>query len=274
VKLNIGISPCPNDTFIFDAIINKRIDLQGLEFEFIMADVEELNKKVLNCEFDVSKISYFLYSRIMNEYILLNSGGALGTNCGPLLIANKPIIDITADMKVAIPGLNTTANYLLSRAYPQLTNKQEVLFSDIEEGVKKGIYDLGLIIHESRFTYQDKGLIKIRDLGEYWESETHSPLPLGAIVINRELPEDVKHKVDKLISQSVEYAFANPDISKVFIKEHAQEMDDKVIAAHINLYVNQYSINLGESGRKAVHLLLNELYSKNLIPHLIDKLIL
>jgi 1,4-dihydroxy-6-naphthoate synthase len=274
MKLKIGISPCPNDTFIFDAIINKKIDLQGLEFEFILADVEELNKSVINNQFDISKISYYLYSKIMKDYIMLNSGGALGTNCGPILISKNADITITEHQSVAIPGIHTTANYLLSRAFPQLNQKDEVLFSDIETTVLEGKKDLGLIIHESRFTYESKGLKKVVDLGEYWESETHSPLPLGGIVAQRNLPRDILYVVDDLISQSVAYAFAHPEDSKGFIKLHAQEMNDDVIAAHINLYVNEYSLRLGDKGKQAVHKLLNELYEKGHITFLHEELIL
>lgn len=253
MKLSIAISPCPNDTFIFDAIFNKRIDLKGYDFEFHFHDVEELNKLAVLETYDITKLSYFAALGQEDKYTLLDSGGALGHNCGPLLISNTEIKEVSSNMTVAIPGKNTTANFLLSQAYPQLTNKTEVLFSEIENEVLSERFDLGLIIHESRFTYEQKGLKKVRDLGQYWEETTHSPIPLGAIALSKKYSDSIKSEIDNLISQSVKYAFAHPEVSRDFIKEYSQELDDDVIQAHIDLYVNEYSIALGEKGQKALN---------------------
>ncbi len=274
MKITIGISPCPNDTFIFDAIFNKKIDLLGYEFDFMMEDVEQLNKMAIAKKLDVTKISYFAYTKIAESYILLNSGSALGNNCGPILISNKSHTTITEEMTVAIPGINTTANFLLSMAYPQLTNKKEVLFSDIEKQVLDGDIDLGLIIHESRFTYQEKGLVKVRDLGEFWEETTHLPLPLGGIAIKREMDLQVKKDIEQIISNSIKFAFENPESSKDFIKEHSQEMADDVIKSHIALYVNDYSYHLGDKGRDAVNGLIERLKSKGLFQNSVDEILL
>lgn len=265
MKITIGISPCPNDTFIFDAIYNKRIDLKGIDFEFILEDVEYLNKAAIAGDIALTKMSYFAYSKVTNDYQILNSGGALGSNCGPLLIANKGGYIPHGGSKVAIPGFNTTANFLLSMAYPDLQMKTEVLFSDIEDLVKKGEFDLGLIIHESRFTYQSRGLFKVRDLGEYWEEVTHSPIPLGCIVIKRSLDHDLKKTIDGIVHDSVQYAFDHPSVSQSFIKSHSQSLSDDVIAAHIGLYVNDYSLDLGIKGKQGVLTFFDQLHSQGYI---------
>lgn len=261
MKITLGFSPCPNDCFIFDAIVNKRIDLEGLEFDVKMEDVETLNRWAVEGKLDSTKLSFHAYSYLTEMYQLMNAGSALGFNCGPLLISKKDftIDEVTANkLKIAIPGILTTAHFLFSIAFPNATNKTEMVFSEIENAVLYGEYDVGLIIHENRFTYEQKGLKKIIDLGEFWESLIHAPIPLGGIVIKRDLPLDIKQKVDRIIRKSVEYAFAHPADSKPFIKEHAQEMDEAVMQKHIDLYVNQYSIDLGELGKKAVDLLMNK----------------
>jgi len=261
MKITLGFSPCPNDCFIFDAIVNKRIDLEGLEFDIKMEDVETLNRWAVEGKLDSTKLSFHAYSYLTEMYQLMHAGSALGFNCGPLLISKKEftIEEVKANkLKIAIPGKLTTAHFLFSIAFPNSTNKTEMVFSEIENAVLSGEYDAGLIIHENRFTYEQKGLKKIIDLGEFWESLIHAPIPLGGIVIKRNLPLDVKQKVDRIIRKSVEYAFAHPADSKPFIKEHAQEMDEAVMQKHIDLYVNQYSIDLGELGKKAVDLLMNK----------------
>jgi 1,4-dihydroxy-6-naphthoate synthase len=261
MKITLGFSPCPNDCFIFDAIVNKRIDLQGLEFDVKMEDVETLNRWAVEGKLDSTKLSFHAYSYLTEMYQLMNAGSALGFNCGPLLISKKEFTteEVKANkLKIAIPGKLTTAHFLFSIAFPNATNKTEMVFSEIENAVLSGEYDAGLIIHENRFTYEQKGLKKIIDLGEFWESLIHAPIPLGGIVIKRDLPLDIKQKVDRIIRKSVEYAFAHPADSKPFIKEHAQEMDEAVMQKHIDLYVNQYSIDLGELGKKAVDLLMKK----------------
>jgi len=260
LKLTIGYSPCPNDCFIFDALIHGKIDTEGLEFEVLLEDVETLNKKALKGELDITKLSYHAYAYALQNYILLRSGSALGFNCGPLLIqdARCAMQDLNSNSKIAIPGKLTTANLLLSIAYPNLTNKIEYVFSDIEKAVLLGEVDAGLIIHENRFTYQDRGLKKIMDLGEFWDSLIHAPIPLGGIVIKRSLNNELQQKVNRLIKKSVEFAFAYPESSMNYVKAHAQEMSEEVMKKHIALYVNNFSIDLGETGIKAVQLLFNK----------------
>ncbi|MEM1215799.1 MAG: 1,4-dihydroxy-6-naphthoate synthase [Bacteroidota bacterium] len=253
MKISLGFSPCPNDTFIFDALIHQRIDTEGLEFEVILADVEELNQRAFAGQLDVTKLSYHAFAHLTESYRLLNAGSALGRNCGPLLIAKKPLTEEQINAgKIAIPGKYTTANFLLSLAYPQATNKEEALFSDIEQAVLDGTVDAGLIIHENRFTYQEKGLVKLRDLGEFWEGSTGFPIPLGGIVVKRNLDTALQQRIDRALTRSVAYAFAHPEVSQDYVAEHAQEMDAAVCQAHIDLYVNDFSKALGESGRAAV----------------------
>ena len=254
MKLTLGFSPCPNDTFIFDALVHHKIDTEGLEFEVIFADVEQLNKWAFQGKLDITKLSYNAFTHCVNDYALLDSGSALGNNCGPLLI-KKPNTILTKESKIAIPGKYTTANMLLNIAFPNHQNKVEILFSEIENKVLEGKVDAGLIIHENRFTYQEKGLEKVKDLGEFWEEETGLPIPLGGIVVKRELPLATQQKIERVLRKSVEYAFENPYSSADYVKCHAQEMEKQVVDAHIALYVNDFSISLGDQGRKAVQLL-------------------
>ncbi|PWS32830.1 menaquinone biosynthesis family protein [Pedobacter paludis] len=276
MKLTLGFSPCPNDTFIFDALIHHKIDTEGLEFEVLFDDVETLNQKALKGELDITKLSFHAFAYVANQYALLDAGSALGFGVGPLLISDKfspesleeKLKTDTSNLKVGIPGKYTTANFLLGIAYPQLQNKQELVFSEIESALLEDKIDLGLIIHENRFTYQDKGLTKIVDLGDYWEKLTGCAIPLGGIVINRNLHREIQLKVNRLIRQSVEYAFAHPKSGIEFIREHAQAMDEAVMYKHIELYVNKYSINLGVEGRKAIDTLFNLAQEKGIIPAL------
>ncbi len=269
MKYSLGFSPCPNDCFIFDAMIHDKIDTEGLEFEPVMTDVEDLNQRAFSGELDITKLSFHAFAYVANEYVLLNSGSALGNNCGPLLISKKdcsnaiPNID---DFKIAIPGKYTTANLLLGLYAPNAKNKVEMVFSDIEEAVLNGTVDAGVIIHENRFTYQVKGLHKIIDLGEFYETKYQHPIPLGGIVVKRNIPNDIQQKVNRIIRQSVEFAFANPDSSMDFIKKHSQEMDEEVMRKHIELYVNNYSIDLGKKGRGAITLLLASGMITKIIP--------
>ena len=264
--LSLGFSPCPNDTFIFDAMVNGKIDTQGLSFKYFMDDVENLNKKALEGIADITKISYFAYSKVNAEYQFLNSGSALGFGCGPLLIS-KPGTKISDLSKcvIGIPGNNTTANFLFSIAFPEIHNKKEMLFSEIENAIINGNIDAGLIIHESRFTFEKKGLVKLIDFGDYWDKLTGLPIPLGGIVIKRSIDDNIKKKVDTIIEKSIQYALNNTDYIDVFIKYNAKEMDEEVIKKHIGLYVNQFSLNLGEIGRKAVNTLYEQAYEKKII---------
>jgi len=266
MKLKIAFSTCPNDTFIFDALIHHKIDTEGLEFEHILGDVEELNKLAFKGDIDVTKLSYHAYLYIQNKYKLLNSGSALGYANGPLLISKTKIYpDEIKHAKIAIPGKHTTANLLLTIAYPEATNKIEYLFSDIEEAVVTGEVDAGLIIHENRFTYQKKGLKKIIDLGEYWENKTKKPIPLGGIVINRNIPDKIQQKFDRILRRSLQFAFDNPNEPYNFVKQYAQEMSQDVMYNHIKLYVNEFSLNLGQKGKDAIKTLFSEAQKTGLV---------
>jgi len=277
MTLTLAFSPCPNDCFIFDAMVHRRVDLEGLEFEVRLADVEALNTAAFSGEVDISKLSFHAYAYCIDRYVLLDAGSALGRNCGPLLISKRPITtgDAAAGrLRIAIPGKYTTANFLLGYAFPLATDKTELLFSDIEPAVLDDRYDAGLIIHENRFTYEAKGLRKIIDLGEYWESTTGAPIPLGGIVIRRSLSDAVKQKVNRVLRRSVEYAFAHREASLPYVRAHAQEMDQEVMYKHIDLYVNQYSIDLGEDGRHAIELLFDKAAASGLIPPIRESLFL
>ena len=269
MKLTLAFSPCPNDCFMFDAIVHRRIDLEGLEFEVRLADVEALNNAAFAGEVDVSKLSYHAYAYCAGDYVLLDAGSALGRNCGPLLISKRAISQdqvASGALRIAIPGKYTTANFLLGLAFPAARNKIELLFSDIEGAVLDGRVDAGLIIHENRFTYAARGLKKIVDLGEFWERMTGAPIPLGGIVIRRSLPDDVKQIVNRLVRRSVEYAFAHRTASLPYVREHAQEMREDVMYQHIDLYVNDYSVDLGPDGRRAVALLFEKAKALGVIP--------
>jgi 1,4-dihydroxy-6-naphthoate synthase len=259
MKLKLGFSTCPNDTFIFEALVHHKIDTEGLEFDLLLADVEELNKTAFEHEIDITKLSYHAYAYVSDNYTLLDAGSALGKNNGPLLIGKQKITpDEIDNLKIAIPGRYTTANLLLSIAYPKALNKTEFLFSDIEEAVLSEKANAGLIIHENRFTYEQKGLLKIVDLGEFWENKTKMPIPLGGIVVNKKLNKDIQLKINRLVRKSIEYAYENPDSSLAFIKLYAQEMAPDVMRKHIALYVNDYSFDLGETGKKAIDTLYKE----------------
>jgi 1,4-dihydroxy-6-naphthoate synthase len=273
MKLTLGFSPCPNDTFIFDALIHHKIDTEGLEFEVFFDDVETLNQKAIQGELDITKLSFHAFAYVASQYALLDAGSALGFGVGPLLICKNEALlqpDAMADsnLRVAIPGKLTTANFLLGIAYPNLNNKVLTVFSEIENAVLTNQVDLGLIIHENRFTYADKGLHKIVDLGNFWETLTGCAIPLGGIVINRNLDASIQQKVNRVLRRSVEYAFANPKSGIDFIRQHSQEMDEAVMYKHIELYVNQYSLDLGVEGRKAIDILFEMAQRKGLIPEI------
>ena len=253
MKIRLGFSSCPNDTFIFDALVNGKIDMGDIELEVVLADVEELNRMALEGKLEITKISYNAFSHVHYMYQLLNSGSALGNNCGPLLIVKNYLSEEELDnARIAIPGKNTTANFLMSFAFPKAQNKKEFFFSDIEKAILNDEVDAGVIIHENRFTYQQKGLYRIADLGEVWEQKTGFPIPLGGIAIHRRLRPEVRRQFDALLQQSVQFGFNNPNASMEYVKCHAQEMDEKVIRLHIDLYVNEYSLDLGTKGKAAI----------------------
>lgn len=266
MQLSLGFSTCPNDTFIFDAMIHRKVDTEGLEFDVVLADVEELNRNAFAGNIDITKLSYHAYAYIANNYKLLTSGSALGYKNGPLLISKRKIYrDEVADLKVAIPGKYTTANLLFSIVFPKINEKKEYLFSDIEEAILDGEVDAGVIIHENRFTFEKKGLKKIIDLGEDWEEKTNNPIPLGGIVIQRKFDIETQQKVNRVLKRSVEFALANPGSSYDFVKNYAQELNEKVIQKHINLYVNNFTVDLGETGKKAVKTLYDKAVEERII---------
>lgn len=254
MKLKIGISPCPNDTFIFHALLNQLVDTNPFEFDVTFSDVQSLNEGAQTGDFDVVKISYGNLWNVQKEYGLLYSGGAMGYGCGPLLLSTKSN-NLDQDIPIGVPGINTTANALLRfwAAGEGVNFKAEYAFFDeLYRDLLNGNRVQCLVIHENRFTYESDGLYLICDLGEYWEKKTETPIPLGGIIIRRELGSDVAMKIDELIRQSVEFAWKYPDKSKSFIKEHAQDTEEGVIKSHIGLYVNDFSAHMGNKGKAAV----------------------
>jgi len=255
MKLTLGFSPCPNDTFIFDALVNKKIDTEGLEFDVVLQDVETLNQWALEGKLDVTKLSFPAYFKSLEYYTLLNAGSALGKGVGPILITDSQQ-EITNEeinqASIALPGVNTTANLLFSFAYPEAKDKRFMLFSAIEEALVNKETDLGVIIHENRFTYQQKGLHKVKDLGEYWEERMELPLPLGGIAINQWVKRSLALKVNELIRKSLDFAFKNHPLIPDYVKQHSQEMSEDVMRQHIDLYVNNYSLDLGDEGKLAI----------------------
>lgn len=249
MKYTLHISPCPNDTFAFDALINGRI-VHDFDLAVEYHDIEVLNKGVLRGEPDISKISYSVYPQIADRYVLLDSGSALGRGNGQLLVRRAG--ECSPIRRVASPGLNTTANALLVRYFPNVEQVEPMLFSEIAEAVERGEVDAGVLIHEGRFVYERRQLELVADLGQLWEQETGMPLPLGAIVAKRELGSGQIAAFEQLLAESVRYAMAHPAASREFVKEHAQELEDEVIDKHIALFVNDFTISLGDEGRRAV----------------------
>jgi 1,4-dihydroxy-6-naphthoate synthase len=266
MKLTLGFSPCPNDTFIFDAMVNGKIDTKGINFEYVLEDVETLNRWAEEGRLDITKLSYNTFLHVVNDYALLHSGSALGNGVGPMLIAKEPLdLANIAAYKIAIPGINTTANLLLTLAFPQAKDKTEVIFSDIEAAVLDGEFDAGLIIHESRFTYAQKGLVKLIDLGDWWEQMTAAAIPLGGIVARRSFDKGLCATIDGIIKDSVQYSWNNYPGLAPFVKEHSQEMEEDVMRKHIDLYVNEYTTDLGETGRKAINTLFEKAKTAGLL---------
>lgn len=266
MKLTLGFSPCPNDTFIFDGIVNKKVATGKFDFEPVIEDVEVLNKMASQRKLDITKLSYAAYAGLEDDYDLLSSGSALGSGCGPLLVGRQAVNNLqTAINKlcIAIPGLGTTANFLLSFAFPGKLNIKEMMFSKIEDAVVLKEADAGLIIHENRFTFRQKGLVQLIDLGEYWELKTGLPIPLGGIVIRKSLDIKTKIEVNNLIRESVNLALAHPGQTLPFVRTFAQSMEDTVMQQHIALYVNHFTQNLGKKGTQAVELLLKTIKGEN-----------
>jgi len=264
--IKLAFSPCPNDTFIFDGMVHGKIDTEGLGFDYRMEDVESLNQLALTGNIDMVKVSYHTWLYLTKKYILLNSGSALGFGNGPLLIAKKefPREEIK-HITVAIPGEYTTAHLLFRIAFPEIEKKQFMVFSGIEDAILSGRVDAGVIIHEKRFTYEQKGLKKIIDLGEYWEQLTNSPIPLGGIVVRNTLEDDIISKLQRIMHRSVIYAIEHPVDVMPFVRCNAKEMDEDVMKKHISLYVNDYSVDLGTKGKEAVAQLLRVSQERKLI---------
>ena len=269
MTLTIGFSPCPNDTFIFDAMMHGKIDTRGIQFKPVLEDVETLNHWAEMGRLDVTKLSYNAFLHNVKQYALLHSGSALGKGVGPLLIRNptSEVRDLRK-ARIAIPGKQTTANLLLSLAHPEAKNKTEVLFSDIEDAVLKGDFDAGLVIHESRFTYAQRGLELIEDMGDWWEGHAGAAIPLGGIAVRRDLEPAICADVDAIIRESVRYAWKKYPELPPFVTEHAQEMDEAVMRQHIQLYVNEYSEDLGPVGEEAIRVLFRKACEAGLIPDL------
>ena len=271
MTLTLAFSPCPNDCFVFDAMIHGRVDTEGLEFDVRLADVEALNTAAFSGGVDITKLSFHAYAYCAGTYVLLDAGSALGRNCGPLLISKRAIgVEEAAagTLRIAIPGRYTTANFLLGYAFPHAQDRTELLFSEIEPAVLDGRYDAGVIIHENRFTYEARGLRKIVDLGEFWEGETGAPIPLGGIVVRRSLPGAVQQALNRVMRRSVEFAFADREASLPYVRAHAQEMSEEVMYKHIDLYVNRFSVDLGREGQRAVELMFARAQAAGIIPPL------
>lgn len=267
MKLTLGFSPCPNDTFIFDALVNGHLNTGDLEFEVVLEDVETLNKMAKEGKLDITKLSFHAYAYVSDQYQILQAGAALGKGCGPLLISADPIPLSKVDYcVVGIPGRLTTANLLFSLAFPDAITKKELVFSAIEQELLDDRIDVGVIIHENRFTYESKGLHKLLDLGTFWEEKYGVAVPLGGIMIRRSLGDAVQHRVNDLIRQSVSYAFSHPDVSAPYVAQHAQEMDPAVMQQHISLYVNEHSLDLGDDGRNAIEHMYRETHAIGLTP--------
>lgn len=267
MKLTLGFSPCPNDTFIFDALVNGHLNTGDLEFEVVLEDVETLNKMAKEGKLDITKLSFHAYAYVSDQYQILQAGAALGKGCGPLLISADPIPLSKVDYcVVGIPGRLTTANLLFSLAFPDAITKKELVFSAIEQELLDDRIDVGVIIHENRFTYESKGLHKLLDLGTFWEEKYGVAVPLGGIMIRRSLGDAVQHRVNDLIRQSVSYAFSHPEVSAPYVAQHAQEMDPAVMQQHISLYVNEHSLDLGDDGRNAIEHMYRETHAIGLTP--------
>ncbi|MCR6720006.1 MAG: 1,4-dihydroxy-6-naphthoate synthase [Chitinophagaceae bacterium] len=264
MKLTLGFSPCPNDTFIFDALVSGTISTGKYVFDVVLEDVQTLNKWALEGKLDITKLSFPALFRSSNEYQLLNSGAALGRGVGPLLVSAKPLPELPQnfnELSVALPGEHTTAHLLFNFAFPDAKKKTHMLFSAIEKMVLSGEHDLGVLIHENRFTYAERGLHLVADLGTVWEQRMQVPIPLGAIAIRKGLGDDVANDINRLISESLAYAWKKyPDLSP-FITGHAQEMSEEVMRKHINLYVNEFTTDLGTTGHAAVETLQREFNS-------------
>lgn len=273
MKLQIGYSPCPNDTFIFDAMVHGKVDTEGLTFEPILEDVEELNARAFAKTYPITKLSYHALAHLQDSYRLFDAGSALGEGIGPLLIAKDKLSpkQVSAG-PIAIPGKYTTAAFLFRLAYPNARDLRSVIFNEIESSIEAGAVAAGVIIHENRFTYAERGFELIQDLGSFWESETGLPIPLGGIVVGRDLPVKDQQKIGRVLRRSVDYAMAHPKSSADYVALHAQEMSAEIQYKHITTYVNNYSVSLGERGRAAVKGMFQMAVEKGIIEGVVEDL--
>ena len=286
MKLQIGYSPCPNDTFIFDAMVHSKVDTEGLTFEPVLEDVEELNSRAFAKTYPVTKLSYHALAHLQSSYRLFDSGSALGEGIGPLLISKQKPHGLHKDSlanvglssnqvsagPIAIPGKYTTAAFLFRLAYPEATDLLPVIFNEIESYIESGAVAAGVIIHENRFTYAERGFELIEDLGSFWEMKTGLPIPLGGIVVSRDLPVEEQQKIGRVLRRSVDYAMAHPQASKAYVAAHAQEMSAEVQYKHIRTYVNEFSVSLGDRGRAAVRGMFEMAVEKGIIEGLVEDL--
>ncbi|MFA6127440.1 MAG: 1,4-dihydroxy-6-naphthoate synthase [Bacteroidales bacterium] len=266
MKISLGYSTCPNDTFIFDALVNGKIDNEGIEFVTYLTDVEDLNLLAFKGDLDVTKLSYHAWLHVWKSYRILDAGSAVGKGSGPVLVAKNQCLDPRyQSLSVAIPGEYTTANLLLRMAYPNIKEKKIFVFSDIEQAVLDGETEAGVLIHENRFTYEKRGLVLLRDLGQFWEESTHSPLPLGGIMAHRRLAQDVVRKINRLVRLSLEFALADPQGTIPYMRKFAQCMDQAVLDAHLKAFVNEFSVELGTDGKRAINILIDKSIAAGLI---------
>lgn len=267
--LTVGYSPCPNDTFLFHALVHGLVGDPKVRWEPHLHDVETLNEMALSGTLPVTKLSFHGYAHCWEQYQLLRTGSALGFGCGPLLIT-RPDVDFSdpRNLRIAVPGRLTSAHFLMMLAYPRVHNKEFLVFSEIEQAVLDGRFDAGVIIHENRFTYQEKGLVLVQDLGAWWEQSTGGPIPLGGIAVRRDLDEDLKRSIERGLAESVRYAWKHPSHSAGYVACHAQAMDAEVMKKHIDLYVNSFTEDIGIPGRSAVERMYSEAFSHGLLASL------
>lgn len=267
MKISLGFSTCPNDTYIFDALVNRKIDTGNLQFEPVLADVEQLNEMAFEGRLDVTKLSYHAWLHVWKDYQVLDAGSALGRGNGPLLVSKRSITeDSFPSLLFAVPGKYTTANMLLQLAYPSILRRKNILFSKIGEAILSGEVDAGVLIHESRFTYENEGLLLIRDLGNFWEESTGEAIPLGGIMVHRRLPSEVRLQINQLLHASLNHANSNPSGTVSYMKRYAQLIDDEVLQAHLTMFVNEFTGDLGSVGRQSILRLAEVAWRARMIP--------
>ncbi len=272
-RIHLGISTCPNDTFAFHGLMTRSVDWRGLEFDVELIDIQQLNDRLFAGEFDVAKTSFHAALMLSQDMVVLPSGSALGFGVGPLLLsARAGMIPNDASQITLCPGQHTTATLLFRLFYPKTTQVRHVVFSDIMPELKAGRADFGVCIHEGRFTWQNEGLGLVEDLGTRWESETSCPLPLGGIMARRKLGPDVLQNVQAVIHDSLTLALKNPDFAMPTMRKYAQEFDDTVLMKHVDLYVNDWTVDLGSVGSNALRELGRRAQSVGLVPEGVEPL--